>query len=47
MLWLTILVISPNAFPAFFAPVVTPLAPGLPDPLEGLQLNSTRKPSTS
>jgi hypothetical protein len=35
MLSLTILVVSPNAFPPFFAPVVSPLAPGLPDLLEG------------
>src|SRR5215204_4220822 len=45
MLSLTILVVSPNAFPPLFAPVVSPLAPLLPDPLEGLQPNPTRKPS--
>ena len=28
MVWLTILMVSPNACPGFFAPVVSPLAPG-------------------
>ena len=45
MLSLTILVVSPNAFPPFFAPVISPLAPGLPDLLEGLQPNSSQKPT--
>jgi len=45
MLSLTILVVSPNAFPPFFVPVISPLAPGLPDLLEGLQPNSSRKPT--
>src|SRR5439155_12547470 len=45
MLSLTILMVSPNAFPPFFEPVVRRLAPLSPDLLEGLQPNSSRKPT--
>jgi hypothetical protein len=47
MVWLTILMVSPNAAPDFDAPVVGPLARWLRDLLEGPQPNETGKHPTS